>query len=205
MEPGQSWVGEGGLTQLAKIFDHSYTKDDSYNNWCVGASPLVCCYPDNNPLERHNQEIKGTQQCEGFLCEVGKSMAQMFLYKCPKLVCKVSTCAHVGRVQQVESEGLGSTLSKRYSLTMAYAKHVHPKLDIHTIGDKCFCMNTCFSLQEQPLEQHRGPRNYSSKLDTDMKEPHEMDNEQHCNNWKGWLSLADIQDHRYVLTERIDL
>ncbi|KAG7374472.1 hypothetical protein IV203_013567 [Nitzschia inconspicua] len=56
--------GEGGM---AETFAKTYIQDDDFSNWNYTASGLHGCVPCNNPMERHNLEIKGTADFSGLV------------------------------------------------------------------------------------------------------------------------------------------
>ena len=198
------WEKEGGLTKIKDKFHHSHIQDDSHNNWFVGASGIVCCHPDNNPTEQCNLDMKGTSQRDG-ACEVKKSLPAMVQVQHPKAVHLASDGTMVRRNLQIESKGLGDNKSKKCKMLMAHAKNIRPWLDMHQTAEDCFHMNTCFSLDERPLEQHGGHRNrFSVNPFFRNKEPQTHDTEKQKNEWKRWLTV-DVEDHRCVSTERIRL
>ena len=201
------WEKEGGLAKITNKFYRSYIKDDNFNKWFVGASGIACCYPDNNPTENYNLDLKGTSQRDG-ACEVKKKLPEMVQRQFPKAVHLASNSAMVRRDLPIERDGgLVDSKSKRYDSLMAYASYVRPELDIRETAEDCFYMNTCLSLDERPLEQLKGLRNkYSSvkRSAEKIKEPHEYDSDKQCKEWDGWLTV-DVKDHRYVSTERVKL
>ena len=198
------WEKEGGLTKIKDKFHHSCIKDDSHNNWFVGASGIVCCHPDNNPTEQCNLDMKGTSQRDG-ACKVKKSLPAMVQVQHPKAVHLASDGSMVRRNLHVGSEQLVNKMSKKCSTSVAHAKNVRPWLDIHQTGEGCFHMNTCFSLDERPLGENWDNRNrHSVDPFVRNKDPQTCDTDEQKNEWKGWLTV-DIEDHRCVSTERIRL
>ncbi|KAG7341522.1 hypothetical protein IV203_023474 [Nitzschia inconspicua] len=56
--------GEGAM---AETFAKTYIQDEDFSNWNYTASGLHGCVPCNNPMERHNLEIKGTADFSGLV------------------------------------------------------------------------------------------------------------------------------------------
>ena len=207
-----AWEKDGGMDVILRKFEKSYIKDDSYNNWFVGASGIVCCYGCNNPQEVSFRIMKGAGQTEG-TCDVGKDVPTMLQKEFPKAVHIESAQASVRRQLTIERANLRDESSKLYKLALEYATHYCEELDVKKING-CHYMNTCFSLEERPLEfnvKRKNPKNNGDRNGDDvvtrekLKEPHEMDSDHQRKEWKGLLPHTDVIDHRYVSTERIEL
>ena len=209
-----SWDAEGGMEAIKKRFCESYVNGDSFNNWFIGASGIICCYPDNNPNERNSLSIKGTAQMAG-LCEVGKELGHMLEFEFPKAVRTMSRESVVGRELLINRDNeLGCPTSKTYRWACNYAKHVCPALDVHRVelgdGSDCYYLNTFFSLSDFPKDFLKLV-NASGEDDIRLSPPGRLEgvegveSQQQCKRWDGWLSEVETEDHRYVSTERIFL
>jgi hypothetical protein len=68
----EKWENDGEY-ELAKTFARTYIRNVNFSNWYYAASGAHGSVPCNNPMERHNQVLKGSPHFDGFI-EIGKDM-----------------------------------------------------------------------------------------------------------------------------------
>ena len=60
----EAWI-EMGEIELARIFNEQYISNNRYNRWTVKTTSECGFDASQNPMERSNEEVKGTRVCIG--------------------------------------------------------------------------------------------------------------------------------------------
>ena len=79
-----SWMAAGEQT-LANKFFKTYIENEKFNTWTVSSSCVHGFFPDNNPTERANSEIKGTSMFDGLL-KKGHQLGIMLNQEFPSMI-----------------------------------------------------------------------------------------------------------------------
>ena len=76
----QAWMEIGEL-ELARVFDEQYISNNRYNRWTVKTTDESGFDASQNPMERSNEEVKGTRVFAGALragCDIGTMLLTEF-------------------------------------------------------------------------------------------------------------------------------
>jgi hypothetical protein len=84
----EAWTAVGE-SKMANTFVHMYVMQDDFNEWRYNSSGIPGCYPDNNPLESHNNQTKGGPHFPGLL-SAGASMAVMLQAEFPRMTYSIT-------------------------------------------------------------------------------------------------------------------
>ena len=166
------WSRRPEMETVLSIFEKSHMTNDEFNVWFIRVSGLPCCFPDNNPNERHTQLAKGTEDQPGHI-STNKDMGECLDHEMPNMVSVFGDRMSDGVERKLKIDDRDYCVEKGTRLSERMSEHTaqfDPMIDCNMQIDKnapdgIHCLNTIFNIDE-PYP----PRN-SAVVDVGKKDP----------------------------------